>query len=68
MKRVFTLLGMAAALFAFSSCEKCATCTSISDDPYTYGEELTNEVCGRGREYSDQITIYERTNWECVEN
>jgi len=64
------LLSISAALyiFALSSCEKCATCTTTSDDPQTQGETLTTEVCGTGKEYTDQIEIYERTNWTCSEN
>lgn len=67
MKRTFTLLSVAALAFAFTSCEKCATCTTISDDPQTEGEELQTDVCGVGREYTDQVTIYERNNWTCSE-
>ena len=65
MKRLFTLLGISAALMLTSSCEKCATCTSVSDDPLTAGETLTDEICGIGRDYDDQVTIYERANWDC---
>lgn len=55
------------ALFATTSCEKCATCTTTSDDPATFGEKITEEVCGRGRAYDDQIKIYEQS-WDCTAN
>lgn len=67
MKRPFTILALLSLTLFFSSCEKCATCTSVSDDPQTEGQTITSEVCGVGREYTDQVEIYERTNWECTE-
>lgn len=68
MKRALTILSAAALTFAFTSCEKCAVCTTVSDDPLTEGETITQEVCGVGREYTDQITIYERNDWTCDES
>jgi hypothetical protein len=68
MKKVFVLGLVAAVGIAFSSCEKCATCTSISEHPATFGDELTEQVCGKGRNYEDNITIYTRSGWECAEN
>ena len=67
MKKVSILLaGVALAAFV-SSCEKCSTCTSVSDDPQTEGETLTDEVCGTGRDYDDQLEIYTRSGWDCAE-
>ena len=69
MKRVFTILICATGLAALStSCQKCATCTTTSDDPATFGEPITQEVCERGRNYDDMIIIYERGAWTCTEN
>ncbi|MEX2596424.1 MAG: hypothetical protein WEC59_05785 [Salibacteraceae bacterium] len=65
MNKLFTLLFSAAFILFLSSCEKCSTCTSVSDDPQTMGEQITDEVCGTGKNYSDQIEIYERTGWDC---
>ena len=68
MKKFFTASILASALFGFQSCEKCATCKSVEDDPNALSETRTTEICGRGRNYTDQVTIYERSNWECNEN
>ena len=68
MKKVFTLTLAASFAFAFTACEKCSTCTTLSEDPATFGEELTEEVCDSGREYDDKILIYTRSGWECAEN
>ena len=64
------LLSFAAALYliALTGCEQCATCTTVSDDPQTVGQTLSTEVCGTGKEYTDQVEIYERNNWTCSEN
>lgn len=67
MKKLFTASIIAIAAFGIQSCEKCATCTTIEEDPNINSDTRTTEVCGRGREYTDQITIYERSNWECTE-
>ena len=56
------------SVIAFSSCEKCSTCTTTSEDPETFGTVITDEVCGSGRDYDDQIEIYNTANWDCVEN
>lgn len=66
MKSLFVLA--AVVLISFTGCERCATCTTVSDDPQTEGETITQEVCGRGRDYTDQKAIYEGTNWTCIEN
>ena len=69
MNKLLTLIICGGALLALStSCKKCATCTTLSDDPVTEGETITNEVCGVGRDYDDQILIHERGSWTCVEN
>lgn len=62
-----TILSAIALVALVSSCEKCSTCTSVSDDPQSFGEELIDEVCGTGRDYDDQIEIYERSGWDCTE-
>lgn len=67
MKRLFTILAVGASLAALStSCQKCAVCTTTSDDPATFGETITEDVCGRGRNYDDLVKIYERGAWTCV--
>lgn len=68
MHKVITLFSALALVVLVSSCEQCSTCTSVSDDPQTFDETLTDEVCGTGRDYDDQIEIYERSGWECTEN
>lgn len=68
MKNALTILSFALFAFTLSSCEKCATCTTTEDDPNATSSERVTEICGRGREYTDQVTIYERTNWTCTEN
>jgi hypothetical protein len=69
MKRLFTLMICGTALAALStSCQQCATCTTTSDDPATLGENMTEEVCARGRNYDDLIKIYERGAWTCTAN
>lgn len=68
MKRLIAAAIIAFAFVSLESCEKCATCVTTEDDPNATEDSRTTEICGRGRNYSDQITIYERTNWECTEN
>jgi hypothetical protein len=68
MKKALTILSVAFFAFALSSCEKCATCTTTEDDPNATSTVRETEICGNGREYTDQVTIYERTNWTCTEN
>lgn len=68
MHKVFTLFSTIALVVLVSSCEQCATCTSVSDDPLTLGETLTDDVCGNGRDYNDQIEVYTRSGWDCAEN
>jgi len=67
MKKVYTLALAAFFGIAFTSCEKCSSCTTISEDPATFGDEIQNDVCASGRDYDDAITIYTRSGWECVE-
>jgi hypothetical protein len=68
MKKLITASILATALFGFQSCEKCASCVTAEDDPNALSETRTTEICGRGRNYTDQVTIFERSNWECTEN
>ncbi|MEZ4720637.1 MAG: hypothetical protein R2813_02030 [Flavobacteriales bacterium] len=68
MKQLFTTLLVLAVITAFTSCKTCGTCTNVSDDPQDSVDVITDEFCGRGREYSDWVTIHERTDWECTEN
>lgn len=68
MRTAILTFSAALYIFAMASCEKCATCTSVSDDPQTSGETLTDEVCGTGKEYEDKIEIYERSDWTCTED
>ena len=68
MKKIILLSATVLSTFGFMSCERCATCTTFEDDPNAIQDERTTEICGRGRQYTDQVTIYERTNWECAEN
>lgn len=65
MKKTLTIVLFAAAGFSLNSCERCATCTTVEDDPTATSETRTTEICGQGRDFTDQVTIYERTNWEC---
>jgi hypothetical protein len=67
MNKVYTFIFCAISAVAFTSCEKCSTCTTISEDPETLGETITDEICGRGRDYDDQLEIYTRSNWDCTE-
>ena len=68
MKKSLTILSFALLALTFESCEKCATCTTFEEDPNATTTERVAEICGRGRDFTDQVTVYERTNWECVEN
>lgn len=69
MNKILTLIICAGSVIALTtSCKKCATCTTLSDDPETFGETISEEVCGSGREYTDLVTIYERGAWTCTED
>lgn len=68
MNKFLTISFFATFALSISSCEKCSTCTSVSEDPLTLGETLTTDVCDNGRDYEDQIEIYTRSGWECVES
>jgi hypothetical protein len=68
MKKVLTIGLVAFFGVTFTSCEKCSTCTTISEDPNTFGQEISTELCDNGRDYDDLIEIYTRSGWECTEN
>lgn len=68
MNKLYAFILCAISAVAFSSCEKCSTCTTTSEDPETFGQVIEDEVCGTGRDYDDQLEIYTRSNWECEEN
>lgn len=51
----------------FTGCEKCAVCTSPSEDPLSEVAIEEDEICGKGHAYDDQLEIYERTGWVCEE-
>lgn len=68
MKQILIAAAIISTLSALTACKKCATCTSVTDDPTDTIGTITDDFCGRGREYSDWITIHERRGWECTED
>lgn len=51
-------------LIAFTSCEKCATCTNYDNDRDT---TLSEKFCEKGHVYDNGLKTYEASNWNCVE-
>jgi len=62
MKKVVFLVAVLGAVVAFSSCEKCSTCTST--DTLT-GAAIEEEFCGTGESYDNQLEQYEKNGWSC---
>ena len=46
---------------AFASCEKCVECTFEAEG----AETITEEFCGKGHVYDNQLEHYESTGWDC---
>ena len=65
MKKLIIAVLALGSTVAFSSCEKCSTCTGTSD---TSGETLTEEFCASGKAYDEGLDQYERANWTCKED
>jgi len=70
MKKALFFAAILVSVASMNACKKCSTCTTTEDDPIVNPDSLTRttEFCGRGRNYTDQVTIYESQNWKCTEN
>ncbi len=65
MKKLLLVLAIGMVSTAFTSCNKCSTCTF--DDP-VQGQLVSEDVCQKGRQYQDVLEMYDRNGWECTEN
>ncbi len=61
MKRYIQLLAISGLFMAFASCEKCVECTFEAEG----AETITEEFCGKGHVYDNQLEHYESTGWDC---
>lgn len=68
MIKSFLIFCAAAAVFTFSSCNTCVTCTSMSTDPeFEEPILLDEELCGRGEVHNDAVERFEQAGWDCEE-
>lgn len=67
MKKAAYIILFTLVTFAFSSCKQCATCTSEVTDILSTDTIETVEFCEKGHVYDNQLSVYQRSGWDCVE-